>query len=517
MATPSRQSFFRSTPIYRWLVTIGLIICLLIGIFLWNVLPSAITAQDHPTSTAISNTTPISPLIFGTNLSLFQANDQVLNSRQARLRLRQLHLQIIRMPVRPNLPSQVTFRAAQAIKEIGASPLVILHGAIDQSALRDDQQIISIFNQVFGKSRVYYELGNENDLQGVSADRYTAAWNDLIPPLRQQALNAQFIGPVNFQFNNDYLASFLRQARPRPDLISWHEYTCDVSHPKSECLAQIGNWTGHIQKARATMQHILNTTLPIMITEWNYSPNATANDGKSSDYNFMSTWTREALETLAANRVFASMQYACTETSLPLLDRNNELTTQGKMLQAQYQRLIVEKWPLAIAAKSSSPPQVTTTTQPAGTPVFSFEDGSRSGWTGYGPSISQLQNSSALAKAGTHSLKLSLSSLQSGDFPYLAVSLKPGDSFPRGNQELSAYVYLPSNAVSVQARLFVTDAHDRWSTGTPVALLPGIWNRLRFRLPASITARPNQLGLQFNSQQGTTIPTVLYVDAVGWS
>src|SRR5690349_16508242 len=44
------------------------------------------------------NNGSVSPLIFGTNLSLFDGNDQVLTSAATRNTLRQMHFRIIRMP-----------------------------------------------------------------------------------------------------------------------------------------------------------------------------------------------------------------------------------------------------------------------------------------------------------------------------------------------------------------------------------------------------------------------------------
>src|SRR5260221_14355573 len=91
------------------------------------------------------------------------------------------------------------------------------------------------------------------------------------------------------------------------------------------------------------MTATIGTTLPIMITEWNYAPNAVPNDGKNNNSAFMATWTSTALQTLAANRIFASMQYSCTNTAIPMISTGNTLTQQGMMFGNGYQQMIFGK------------------------------------------------------------------------------------------------------------------------------------------------------------------------------
>jgi len=181
----------------------------------------------------------------------------------------------------------------------------------------------------------------------VTITRYTQGWNTLIPQFKRLALNGKFIGPVSYQYNRDNLTTFLQGANPRPDAISWHEYTCSYKDPAALCLSQIDGWTTDITGARAVMQSTLGTTLPIMITEWNYAADQSTQgnglpitDGKYNNASFIQAWTAKALSTLAANQVFASMQYSVTNTALPLITSDNTLTLQGMMFQSLYQTMV---------------------------------------------------------------------------------------------------------------------------------------------------------------------------------
>ncbi len=358
MSQPTRQKNDRKK---RWLFPFLLIVLTLILLLMSAsilVLVSIGTARRSSTTTipgpALNSPTPvwtggiqipggaISPLLFGTNMSLYDSSDQLLNSPQTQVQLQHLPVRIIRMPVRSSLSNQTEIAAAKAIHNIQAIPLVVLRGAVDASVLADDMRIVNDMNSVFGNGLVYYEYGNEEDLLGIPADVYVASWNAIVPHLRRLARHGQFIGPVNYQYDRDYLTTFLQEAQPRPDAISWHEYTCDDSQPNNLCLAHIGNWTTHIADARQTMMKTIHRVLPVMITEWNYAPNAQSGDGKINNNSFMTAWTIKAMETLAANSVFASMQYTCTNSVYALVTSDNTLTAQAITMQELYQQMVVE-------------------------------------------------------------------------------------------------------------------------------------------------------------------------------
>jgi hypothetical protein len=299
-----------------------------------------------PTQQSSASSTPAaqaSPLLFGTNLGLFTGDDQVVTSLATRALMQQIHIRIVRIPMRRSLPSAIEIQAEQAVKSIGAIPLVVLNGLRNPHALVDDTRMIQDSNSVFGDTLVYYEFGNEDDWNGVTITRYTQGWNILIPQFKRLARNGKFIGPVSYEYSHDNLATFLQGANPRPDAISWHEYTCSYKSPASSCLAHLARWTTHITDARAVMQSTLATTLPIMITEWNYAADQSTqsnglpfDDGKYNNVAFMTAWTTVALRTLAANQVFASMQYSVTNTALPLITFDNTLTAQGMAFQSLY-------------------------------------------------------------------------------------------------------------------------------------------------------------------------------------
>jgi hypothetical protein len=457
------------------------------------------------------NSNEVSPLLFGTNLGLFNGNDQVLRSEPTRTLLQQIHPRIIRMPVRQELTDSVEIQAAQTIKALGAIPLVVLHSVSGTNVMAADTSIIKAMNGVFGKSIVYYEFGNEDDWTGVSATTYTTAWNQVIPQMKQIALNGQFVGPVNYHYDGNFLRTFLQQAQPRPDEISWHEYTCSYKWPAAQCIANIDNWNKHISDSRAVMQTTIGTELPIMITEWNYAPDAAYNDGKNNNSAFMTTWTTKALQTLANNHVFASMQYSCTNTAIPLVDNDNKITFQGAAFEQLYVKMILHgKAPAPVQAAA------TPTLSLNGAQNFSFEDGSADGWSGRSAGISGVQNSTAFALTGKHALQVTLTNVSTGNYPYIAVDLSNQTSYPGAGKTVMAYAYLPPGSQTFTAKLFVVGSDYHWYSNDAVQLKPGTWNPLTYTLAATMSGVPKQIGIQFDTSASGTVSGKIYIDAVSW-
>ena len=332
-------------------ISLALVLLVVIGILVINGATTGkqtAPASNQHTLASSTPTIPVSPLLFGTNLGLFNGNDQVVTSAATRALMQQMHIRIVRVPMRTHLPNEIAMQALQAVKSIGAIPLIVLTGLRNPDVLAGDTRMIQDVNNIFGNNLVYYEFGNEDDWNGVTIERYTGGWNTLIPRFKRLALNGKFIGPVSYQYNHDNMTSFLQGANPRPDMISWHEYTCSYKDPAGSCLANLDGWTRDITDARTVMQATFGTTLPIMITEWNYAadqstqPNGLPfDDGKYNNTSFITEWTTKALRTLAANQVFASMQYSVTNTALPLITFRNELTTQGETFQSLYQTMVV--------------------------------------------------------------------------------------------------------------------------------------------------------------------------------
>src|SRR6266581_6077020 len=256
-------------------------------------LPCAPNPNATPTPTPTSSSTPTptqtptstggpdsAHLIRSVNDSLFDTNDQLMNDPTTQATLKNHNTPIVRMPFRDSFTDAQDIQALSAIKNTGAAPLVIVHGACVSDPYTIDNHWLSLVAQVFTTGPVYVEYGNEEDLScnggsGISATAYQASWNAVVPQLKATPAYSSysFIGPVTYQSNPTYIATFVHSANPQPDYISWHEFVCSSSDSNSYCLSHITNWATHIADTNSAVQNAINHTIPIMITEWNLDPN----------------------------------------------------------------------------------------------------------------------------------------------------------------------------------------------------------------------------------------------------
>lgn len=341
-------------------------ILLIILIILLLIIPLTFTQTQQVHITKEYAATSVSPLIFGTNLTLNDANDQFITSQQTRSQLSQIHVQLIRIPIRGvggPAPWEVT--AMQDIKTMGISPIIILkYSQADPAGAA--KLVIQQANTIFGNSVVYYEFGNERDLAGIDQVAYTNTWNQVLPQIKSLPTNGRFGGPTNFQTNPTYIAYFVEHANPSPDFISWHEYTCGNSTPSQTCIDNIHHWTSHITNTKSAIQAnpTHKTVPPIFITEWNYDPNNPSPDPRATPQ-FQQQFTQTALQELSNDGVTGATHYVATgHTEYNLVDLNGQLTAEGQTFGQMYTQLI--------GTSGGSPvPTSPLTTPPPGTTAVS--------------------------------------------------------------------------------------------------------------------------------------------------
>jgi hypothetical protein len=271
------------------------------------------------------------PLMYGTNLALFDSRDQIVNDRLSQQVLRSANVPIVRMPFRSARGAAFEKKALEAIRYIGAIPVVIIHGPPDASALADDRQLLALVQRVFGNSLVYVEFGNETDLVDEDIMSYVVAWNTVVSALKAMAPTYRFIGPAASYPKAADLATFTRLATPRPDALSWHEYACHGQDSDEDCIARLSDWRSHLHSVNQAVQAATGATAPIMITEWNLDDRMNA---RSESAEFMRAWTARALQTLIdseADGVIAALQYCVANNGMfNLIDEAGSLTPQGQ-------------------------------------------------------------------------------------------------------------------------------------------------------------------------------------------
>lgn len=536
-----------------WARTAGVRALVAVSVVLGAML--AVLGTGHRASAAAA-----SPLLFGENLLLSNgsaSSDPFLTDPALRAGLVNAGVQTIRLPVRGTNPTDPTVggignlpeveQALSLIKSLDLAPLIILRNPLDPNLLADDTTVVDYANGLFGGGPVYYEFGNETDLPGspVSASYYVSKWNAVVPSLKAAAnAGAQFIGPVNYQYDAAYLQTFLASANPLPDAVSWHTYTCDpATTSRATCIADIDHWTTNFAAARTLMTNTIGKQLPIWDTEWNYTAQPDVSD--FTDAAFLEQWTTKAIQTLAADDIAASMHYNTqNSTYVPLANSDGSLAPEGVAFNAQYTALVgsgatgsagasasssasisasaspsgaSSASPSASPSASASASPSTSATATAGTPKYSFEDGTLDGWE-FSGHVTKLANSNDVpAQDGAHELEVGFDSTGSGDFPNIHVNPSGG---PTAGQTLTAYVYIPSSTTTaVTAKFYVQDSAFNWhQVGNAGTLITqrGSWAQISYT-PTGYSGNAIQVGIQFQESGPYNAASTVYVDSIGWS
>jgi hypothetical protein len=270
--------------------------------------------------------------VFGINLSMYGpgGQDQFINDPKTHAVFARPRVPLVRIPIRIGTPVPSLRSAMQAVKAAHATPVVILHGAATPDPIATDRYLLGLVRSVFGSSRVYLEIGNEEDQAGVDAARYTATWNAIVSQLRRRSPPSYLYGgPVTASADPGYLAYFVRHARPRPNFVSWHEYACGPADSDNSCISHIGQWGTHVAQADARMRAAIGATLPIMITEWNLDA---APDPRYQDAPFIGRWVRAAiaeLERLRARGLIAALYYTASANADALVNPDATFTPEG--------------------------------------------------------------------------------------------------------------------------------------------------------------------------------------------
>jgi hypothetical protein len=343
---------------------------LLLVLVTFALVVACVSIQEQRTVSLTRADSAVSPLIFGTNLTLWDQHEQFLYSQATRDDLQSIHVQLIRMPIRnAGAPLPWAIQTMQDIKSIDAIPLIVLD--YDQpDPVGSDSQVLSQAESIFGsQSSIYVELGNERDFAGVNQAQYTSEWDLVMPQLKLQFPNVQFGGPVNFQYNPTYVSYFVHNASPKPDFISWHEYTCDNADSAQTCIDNIAHWSAHIAATRSAIQAYGDAVPPIFITEWNYDPNNPSPDPRATPQ-FEDTFTRTALEELARDGVTGATQFVATgHTEFNLVDTGENLTAAGQAFGQEYTQLITLGASVSPAPTASPTPTATPTNTPTAAPT----------------------------------------------------------------------------------------------------------------------------------------------------
>lgn len=408
--------------------------------------------------------TPPNPLIWGTNLAMDSSSDQFLTSSGVVSATQGLGVKLIRMPIRDQLTNSDYTTALNRIKQIGATPLLVVHGANYSGGdpYPKDSALLQLAKSIFPTQTVYVDFGNEEDLgsNAVSVQTYvsgTYGWNKEIPRFKQvTGTNFKYGGPVNYQYNEAYIKTFASTASPAPDYIVWHFYagSCGKNNgtgqpdAQSKFLSSVDNWAAHLQQIGGDMSSIGHAGMPIFIDEWNYASDLGVAGSNSpclsTNTSFINQFYTKVFSTFVNAQQYGLTGSAEYELVMgkdeSLLDGSNARTPQGAIYASQFQTY----FPSGAPAPSPTP---TPTPAPAPSPS---------------PSPSPAPTNSGSTGSGTVNLG---STIPSSDTATYTVDGKPASSslnttnLPDGQHTVVAQVTQPNGQTTVQEQTLDVNNH----------------------------------------------------------
>ena len=249
----------------------------------------------------------LDPTAIGMDLSGYGHPNVFANDHREQQKLKSLGIKYLRLDLKYSTPGDPTSKMVcsangcdtqwtgdqwiQAIKAIGAQPLIIVHySAVDAA------NMVKHFNKDTNNYVRYWIVGNEPDQAGISAATYSANFNQDFAAMKAIDPTIKIGGGATAFYDAPFLQTFLQQSGSSVDFVDFHGYAQEGNAPGDyTTLFQIAAGYGNgINNLRALIQQIVParaSQIGIEVGEWELNWAGTAQD----DTNFHAVWAASVL------------------------------------------------------------------------------------------------------------------------------------------------------------------------------------------------------------------------------
>ena len=298
--------FFRKLKIVTFLV-------ILIGILLTILIfqkPQEI--NEHAVglgNIVIDYTSPIwklDPIAIGMDISGYYYPNVFANDQVEQQKLKTLGIRYMRMNLKYSTPgdprSKIVCDAngcdtrwtgdqwVQAIKAIGAQPLIIVH-----SSAVDAANMVKHFNKDTNEYVQYWFVGNEPDLAGISAATYSTNFNQDYDAMKAIDPTIKIGGGATAWYDAPFLQTFLQQSGSRVDFVDFHGYAQEGNVPGNyTTLFRKAGYGNSIYNLRSLIQKIIParaSQISIEVGEWELNWGG----AEQNNTNFHAVWAASVL------------------------------------------------------------------------------------------------------------------------------------------------------------------------------------------------------------------------------
>ncbi len=302
--------YFRKIQIVTFLGIFILLIGILLTVFI-SQKPQEI--REHVVglgNVAIDYTSPIrklDPIALGMDISGYGYPNVFANDRIEQQKIKTLGIKYMRMALKYSTPGDPTSTIVcdadgcdtrwtgdqwvQAIKAIGAQPLIIVH-----SSSVDAANMVKHFNKDTNEYVQYWIVGNEPDLAGISAATYSTNFNQDYDAMKAIDPTIKIGGGATAWYDVPFLQTFLRQSGSRVDFVDFHGYSQEGTVPGNytALFQNAAGYGNYINNLRSLIQEIVParaSQISIEVGEWELNWGGAA----QNNTNFHAVWAASVL------------------------------------------------------------------------------------------------------------------------------------------------------------------------------------------------------------------------------
>src|SRR6266487_1524881 len=249
----------------------------------------------------------LDPGAIGMDLSGYGYPNVFANDQVEQQKLKTLGIKYMKMDLKYSTPGDPTSKIVcgangcdtrwtgdqwvQAMKAIGAQPLIIVsYSAVDAA------NMVKHFNKDTNNYVLYWVVGNEPDLSGISTAMYSSYFNQDYDAMKAIDPTIKIGGGTTAWYDAPFLQTFLEQSGSRVDFVDFHGYAQEGTVPGDytklfQVAAEYGN---SIRNLRSLIQQTVPARashIGIEVGEWELNWGGTV----QNDTNFHAVWTASAL------------------------------------------------------------------------------------------------------------------------------------------------------------------------------------------------------------------------------
>lgn len=261
-------------------------------------------------SIAVDYTSPIrklDPLAIGMDISGSGSPDSFANDVVEQKKIQTLGIQFMRMDLKYSSPGDPSSRIVcggngcdkrwtgdqwvQAIRSIGAEPLVIVpYDAVEAA------NMVRHFNRDTGHYVRFWVVGNEPDQGDLSAERYSAVFNQDYDAMKAVDPTIKIGGGTTAWYDEPFLQTFLQNSGNRVDFVDFHGYAQkgDVAGDYTTLFQKAEGYGKSIDALRTLIQELVParaSQISIEVGEWELNWGGDA----QNNINFHAVWAASVL------------------------------------------------------------------------------------------------------------------------------------------------------------------------------------------------------------------------------